>query len=133
MSTNYPNGIINPFSYNFLPTWQLWKDFRFQSHQFKYMGVISEQMALKKLVEISNGDEQKAIRIVEQSISKEYKDFYQLKQSTGNGKSTKKQSSSNTKNETGSSSTLRERVQAEFNRRNGNWQQSGDEPHLKAV
>ena len=88
-------------------------------------------MALKRLVEVSEGNEQKAVRIVEQSISRGWMDFYQLKQPSNNGKSGKK--SSSTTKQAASGSTLRERVQAEFNRRNGTGQQGGDESYLKAV
>ena len=134
MSKNYQNqnGVIIPFSELFIPTWELWKDFRLEEHQFKYKGVISEQMALKRLVEVSEGDEQKAIRIVEQSISRGWMDFYQLKQPSNNGKS-KSAKSTTVKDKTGSSSTLRERVQAAVNQRFGSGEQSGSEPHLKAV
>jgi hypothetical protein len=127
-----PEKIQNPFSDKFIDTWDLWKQFRKLEHNFQYKSIISEQMAMKRLVEVSEGDEQKAVRIVEQSISRGWMDFYQLKQpSVQNGKSGKK--SSSTKDKAGSGSTLRERVQAEFNRRNGTGQQSGDESYLKAV
>ena len=117
----------NPFSENFIETWQLWKDFRKEEHGFQYKGLISEQMAINRLVEVSEGDEEKAIRIVKQSISRGWMDFYQLKQSNSNGKS--KQST--TKGENGSS--LREQAVNEFMRRNGGGEQSGDNIHLKAV
>jgi hypothetical protein len=120
--------LVNPFSENFLPTWELWKAFRLEEHQFKYKGVISEQMALKRLCTVSDGDEEKAVRIVEQSISRGWMDFYSLKQSNSNGKS--KQSTSKA-GENGSS--LREQAINEFMRRNGGGEQSGDHTHLKAV
>lgn len=129
-----PEEIINPFSDKFKDTWDLWKQFRKAEHGFQYKSIISEQMALKRLVEVSEGDEQKAIRIIEQSISRGWMDFYQLKQPSikSNGTGTKKQPSSTTK-QAANSSTLRERVQAELNKRNGGWEQSGGESHLKAV
>ncbi len=126
-----PEKIQNPFSDKFIDTWDLWKQFRKLEHNFQYKSIISEQMALKRLVEVSEGNEQKAVRIVEQSISRGWMDFYQLKQPSNNGKSGKK--SSSTTKQAASGSTLRERVQAEFNKRNGNGQQNGDEPYLKAV
>jgi len=133
MSTRTERNLIMPFSPDFEITWQLWKDFRKEEHNFQYKGVISEQMAIKRLVEVSEGDEQKAIKIIEQSISRGWMDFYQLKQpSVKNGSKSKKQSGS-PKNETGSSSTLREGVQAEVNKRYGGGEQSGGSDYLKAV
>jgi len=125
-----PNGVINPFSEEFISTWNLWKMFRKEEHSFSYKGVISEQMALKRLVEVSEGDEQKAIRIVEQSISRGWMDFYQLKQPSNNGKS-KKQSDS--KAEKSSVDNLTTRVSTAFNQRYGNGEAPGSESHLKAV
>src|SRR5262245_59050240 len=84
------NGLVNPFSEKFMETWGLWKDFRKEEHNFQYRGLISEQMALKRLVAVSEGDEEKAVRIVEQSISRGWMDFYELKQPNPNGKSTRK-------------------------------------------
>lgn len=118
----------NPFSENFMETWNLWKDFRKEEHDFKYKGLISEQMAINRLVEVSEGDEEKAVRIVKQSISRGWMDFYQLKQPSTNGKS--KQSSA--KGEQNGSS-LREQAINEFMRRNGGGEQQGDNTHLKAV
>ena len=128
----YPHGIQNPFSDKFMDTWNLWKDYMYQSYQFQYKSVISEQMALNHAVELSDGFEDKAIKIINQSIRLQYKGFFPLRQTTSpDGKAGKK--SSSTKDKAGSGSTLRERVQAEFNRRNGTGQQSGDESYLKAV
>jgi hypothetical protein len=95
-----PEKIQNPFSDKFIDTWDLWKQFRKLEHNFQYKSIISEQMAMKRLVEVSEGDEQKAVRIVEQSISRGWMDFYQLKQpSVQNGKSGKKSSSTKDKTE----------------------------------
>jgi hypothetical protein len=84
-------------------------------------------MAINRLVEVADGDEEKAIRIVNQSISRSWMDFYQLKQPTNNGKS--KQSA--TKNEPKPS--LREQAAEEFVRRNGGGEQQGNNDYLKAV
>jgi hypothetical protein len=121
--------LVNPFSESFWPTWDLWKDFRKEEHNFTYKGVISEQMALKRLVTISEGDEEKAIRIVEQSISRGWMDFYELKQPNPNGKS--KQSSA--KKSAEPSKSLREQAAEEFARRNGGGGHEDDGTHLKAV
>lgn len=126
-----PDNIINPFSEEFLSTWQLWKDFRKEEHNFQYKGVISEQMALKRLVEVSEGFEDKAIRIIEQSISRGWMDFYQLKQPLNNGNKAKQSTTKNRKQEP--AANIRDKVSAEFNKRYGGGQQSGNESHLKAV
>lgn len=124
-----PKNVINPFSENFLIAWDLWKSYMLESHQFNYRGVISEQMALKRLVDVSEGDEQKAERIIHQSISREWKDFFELRQPSVNGKSrAKKQSTSEQPNE-----SLRERVIRATNKKFGNGEQEGDGTHLKAV
>jgi very-short-patch-repair endonuclease len=117
----------NPFSDKFLENWQLWKDFRKEEHNFQYKGVISEQMAINRLVEVAGGDEEKAVRIVNQSISRGWMDFYQLKQSSNNGT---KQS---TAKDGQQSSSIRESTQAEFSRRHAGGGQAADESHLKAV
>ncbi len=82
-----PQGIINPFSETFLTTWQLWKDFRWQEHKFKYKGCISEQLALVQLAQKADKDEQIAIQIIHQSIEHCWSGLYPLKTSnTKNGK-----------------------------------------------
>lgn len=128
----YPNSIENPFSDKFMSTWNLWKDYMKSAYQFEYKSVISEQMALNHAVELSDGYEDKAIKIINQSIRLQYKGFFPLRQTTSSdGKSGKKSGSKS--NEAGSGSTLRDRVQAEVNKRYGSGEQSGDEPYLKAV
>lgn len=74
-----PQGIINPFSEAFLETWDLWKQYRWEEHKFKYKGVLSEQARLMELCTISGGDEYKAIEIIKQSISNTWKGFFPLK------------------------------------------------------
>ncbi len=125
-------SVIIPFSDLFTPIWDMWKEYKKDAFNFVYKGVYSEQMTLKQLVELSDGDEQKATKIIEQSIRRQWQGLFPLHETTkSNGTRTKK--SSSTKDETGSGSTLRERVQAEFNRRNGNKGYENGESHLKAV
>jgi len=124
-----PSGVVNPFSEKFLDTWSLWKLWRLEHDKFKYKGVISEQMALKQLVELCDGDEEKAVKIVEQSIGREWTGFYPIK--SGHGKSKKQSASGNPGSaETG---TLRERVAKAVNKRYGGGEQAADGTHLKAV
>lgn len=129
-----PKNVINPFSEKFLETWELWKYWRKNEHDgFVYKGVISEQCALKDLVEVSGGDEEKAIKIVEQSMHRGWAGFFVLRnkpKKDTDGKSGAKQKQPNPK-ETGDS--LRDQATAEFNRRNGGREEPGDSTHLKAV
>jgi len=95
-----PDGIINPFSDVFLDTWQLWKDFRWQEHKFKYKGCISEQVKLMQLAKLADGHEETAIAIIMQSMGNGWSGLYALKtikiqpngqQQAGNAGSTREQ------------------------------------------
>jgi hypothetical protein len=124
-----PKNVVNPFSDKFEDTWGLWKNYRWEEHKFKYKGVISEQMALKRLVTVSEGDEEKAVRIVEQSIGRGWMDFYELKQPNPNG--TRKKT--NSKSAGDQNGDLRSRVQAAVNTKFGGGGQESGDSHLKAV
>jgi hypothetical protein len=69
--------------------WLRWKEFKKVEFNFKYKSTVSEEAAKKELIELSGGDEQTAIKIIEQSIAKGWKGFFKL--NTGkngfNGKS----------------------------------------------
>jgi hypothetical protein len=68
-----------PFaSPEFAENWQRWKNFRKESHRFKY-GEVGEKSALSELHTLSGGNEQKALAIIEQSIAKSWKGFYAMK------------------------------------------------------
>lgn len=85
-----PKNIINPFSEQFLEKWQLWKDYRWEEHKFKYKGVISEQARLMQLVTLSGGVEEVAVKIIMQSIENTWSGFWPLPENNNqNGKSTK--------------------------------------------
>lgn len=74
--------ITFPFdSENFMKWWGHWKEYKSKEHKFKYASVISEQAALKKLSQLSSGDESKAVAIIEQSISEGWKGFFDLSKS----------------------------------------------------
>lgn len=74
-----PTGIINPFTPSFLESWELWKNYRWDEHKFKYKGVFSEQAALMKLNDLSSGDEEKAKAIIKQSMEGPWKGLFPLK------------------------------------------------------
>ena len=70
--------IIYPFdSEKFMKFWDLWKQYKKEQFKFVYKP-IGEQGALKNLSELSKGNEKKALRIIEQSISKGWKGFFDL-------------------------------------------------------
>lgn len=73
-----PTGIVNPFSEKFLDTWDLWKQYKYEEFKFKYKGCLSEQATLMKLNDISEGDEEIAIKIIRQSIENSWKGLFEL-------------------------------------------------------
>lgn len=74
------------FTENFKAMWQLWKVFRLKEHKFGYKTAISEQAALNELHNLAEGNETKAIAIIQQSMAKGWKGFFEIK-NTGNGQS----------------------------------------------
>lgn len=68
----------------FSENWDLWKKFKREQFRFSYKK-ISEQAALKELAELSAGDEDVAIAIIHQSISKGWQGLFELKLQTKNG------------------------------------------------
>jgi hypothetical protein len=79
--------IVFPFSSDqFLTMWTNWKTFKLESFKFKYDSKISEQAALKKISQLSEGNELKAIAIIEQSIERKWQGFFPLKE---NGQTSK--------------------------------------------
>lgn len=111
-----PNGIINPFSKDFLEPWALWKQFRWEQHKFKYKGCVSEQVKLMQLAKLADGNEQTAIAIIHQSIGEGWSGLYNLKtvKIKGNGES--KQSNSE--------ASTRESLNDLYNKRFGNRKQA---------
>lgn len=70
--------LTSPFSDAFEQTWDMWKTWRWETHKFRYANPISEQAALNELVDVSEGDEEHAKRIVNRSISRGWKGFYKV-------------------------------------------------------
>lgn len=71
--------LIFPFdSDRFKSFWKIWKDYKKQNHKFSYKGILSEQASLKELSELSEGNEEIALKIIEQSISKGWKGLFKL-------------------------------------------------------
>lgn len=81
-SKDEDESVIYPFdSENFKKWWGIWKEYKKKEHNFKYKSHISEQAASKELANLSNGNESTAIKIIEQSIAKGWKGFFNLKSS----------------------------------------------------
>lgn len=76
----------NPFSDNFLQVWTIWKDYKKKEHRFFFKSVHSEQEALNVLVKLSDGIEETAIDIIQQSIANGWKGLFALKHEHGKGK-----------------------------------------------
>lgn len=70
--------LTSPFTEAFNEIWEMWKVWRWETHHFRYANPISEQAALNELVDLSEGDEDHAKRIVNRSISRNWKGFYKL-------------------------------------------------------
>jgi hypothetical protein len=91
--------LTSPFTEGFNETWNIWKAWRWETHKFKYANPISEQAALNELVDLSEGDEDHAKRIVNRSMSRNWKGFYKLHnpKKDGTAKSTKESGTGGTK------------------------------------
>jgi hypothetical protein len=75
------NKVIDysPFSLNFLKKWDEWKQYKKVQWKYTYKLQSAEQSAFNKLKNLSNGNEQTACEIIEQSISNGWKGFFELK------------------------------------------------------
>jgi len=80
--------ITYPFtSSQFMQHWEIWKDYKSKDHKFKFKSAGSEQASLNELVKLAQGNEQTAILIIQQSMAKGWKGFFELKNDTnGNTK-----------------------------------------------
>lgn len=68
---------------NFGFAWEEWK--REKKEQRQKYSARAQKMALKRLVDLSQGDEQKAIAIINQSLANTWKAFYPLRENKNNG------------------------------------------------
>lgn len=77
---NKVKEIIYPFdSDEFKKYWSLWVEFKKEQFNFTYKSNISIQATLNDLVKLSNGKEDIAIKIIEQSITKGWQGLFNLK------------------------------------------------------
>lgn len=76
--------ITFPFtSKSFYETWELWKEYRTENGKKQYKA-IGEQGALTEVSNLANGNENKAIEIIMQSIKKGWTGFFNLNNNTKN-------------------------------------------------
>jgi len=74
--------VVFPFDgLEFMNLWEQWKQYKSKEHNFKYKSIQSEQAGLNKLANLSNGNEQKAIQIIVQSLENGWKGLFDVKQS----------------------------------------------------
>lgn len=73
------------YTENFKVQWQLWKTYKSKEHNFKYKSTQSEQASLVELSNLSQGKESIAIAIMNQSMAKGWKGFFELKNNNQNG------------------------------------------------
>lgn len=78
------NEIVNPFSDSFLPYWQKWLQYKKDEHRFRYRSISSQQTALNGLHQLAKGNEEMAIRIMNQSVINGWKGFFELKKDQSN-------------------------------------------------
>lgn len=77
--------VVFPFDgLEFMNLWEQWKEYKSKEHNFKYKSIQSEQAGLNKLAKLSNGNEQKAIDIIVQSLENGWKGLFDVKQSNSN-------------------------------------------------
>ncbi len=101
---------VNPFSEDFVPFWENWKEYKLQTFRFRYATDMSQQAAINELVDLSEGDEETAKKIINQSMSNQWMGLFKLKnlKAVPGGKSTK---------QANSNSSTRQSVNDELNKR----------------
>lgn len=83
VSDSDSDSVINlPFnSKRFSNAWSLWKDYKKKDFRFTFKSSISERSALSKLYKLSEGNEESALLIIEQSVANGWKGFFELSKS----------------------------------------------------
>lgn len=86
------NKVTFPFSSeNFMYVWGIWINYKKSQFRFEYKDNAGQQAALNKLVRLSNGREDIAIKIIEESISNGWKGFFELKENNNGQQTSNKQ------------------------------------------
>lgn len=106
--------VVNPFTDAFEEKWNMWLYYKKECHRFEYKSAISEQAALNQLVDLSEGDEEHAARILNQSMANNWKGLFKVH-------NPKKEKNVKTITEKGtkSSNPSVDELKVAFNRRNG--------------
>jgi hypothetical protein len=72
--------VVMPFeSIKFIKYWGIWLEYKKEQYNFTYKSIAMKQAALNDLVKLSKGLEENAIKIIEQSLAKGWKGFFELK------------------------------------------------------
>lgn len=71
------------FGEHFLPLWEKWKAYKHDEHRETYKSSTTETAAIKNLFNLARGDEALAAKIVDQSISNQWKGLFELKINNG--------------------------------------------------
>lgn len=74
-----PETFLNPFTEPFLVFWDGWKKYKHEEHGDRYKSPKTESAAIKKLYELSGGNEDTAKQIIENSIANQYKGLFAIK------------------------------------------------------
>ncbi len=67
----------------FIPIWQRWVKYKKDQWKFKYASKDSEETAKKSLLQLCEGDPDKATKILDYAIGNGYKGFFELKSNPG--------------------------------------------------
>lgn len=67
----------NPFTENFIPSWDDWKAFKKEQFKFTYKPM-GEQSAISYLFQLSGGNEEIAKLIIQRSKAQGWKGFFEL-------------------------------------------------------
>ena len=77
------NVLVYPNS-EFEKIWKGWIEYKKSEHKEKFKSTKTEQTAINKLIELSNGDSECAAKIINHSIANRYKGLFALSQNKSN-------------------------------------------------
>jgi hypothetical protein len=73
------NAIVNPFGSSGVTIWDAWKSYKRDEHGKSYKSAKTEQQAINQLYELSGGNPENALKIVQQSIANQWQGLFELK------------------------------------------------------
>jgi hypothetical protein len=97
------NAIVNPFGSSGITIWDAWKSYKRDEHGKSYKSAKTEQQAINQLYDLSGGNPETALKIVQQSIGNQWQGLFELKNNNNANQQPVK--------------SLRESVKEEFKRR----------------